>query len=97
MAIAFSPEGEGRFQDLLRRYPERQAALIPVLHLAIREFGWLSREAMEYVATRLGVPTFVFGPDGENYHTRDEFVYVDSAVATARVIYRFLERLLVRP
>jgi succinyl-diaminopimelate desuccinylase len=46
------------------------------------------------VATRLGVPTFVFGPDGENYHTRDEFVYVDSAVGTARVIYRFLERLL---
>lgn len=57
MAIAFSPEGEGRLQDLLRRYPEPQAALIPVLHLAIREFGWLSREAMEYVATRLGVPS----------------------------------------
>jgi NADH-quinone oxidoreductase subunit E len=56
MAIAFSPEGEGHFQDLLRRYPERQAALIPVLHLAIREFGWLSRDAMEYVAARLGVP-----------------------------------------
>ena len=47
------------------------------------------------VATRLGVPTYVFGPDGENYHTRDEFVYVDSAVDTARVLLRFLERLLL--
>lgn len=56
MAVAFSAEGEARFRELLGRYPEKRAALIPALHLASREFGFLSREAMEYVAARLGLP-----------------------------------------
>lgn len=56
MALEFSPENEARFQALLGRYPDRRAALIPALILANREFGYLSREAMEYVASRLQVP-----------------------------------------
>jgi NADH-quinone oxidoreductase E subunit len=56
MAPAFSTEGEARLKKLLGRYPDKRAALIPVLHLASREFGFLSREAMEYVAGRLGLP-----------------------------------------
>lgn len=56
MTLAFSAETESRFQSLLARYPNRQAALIPTLLLAVREFGYLSREAMEYVAGRLEVP-----------------------------------------
>jgi NADH-quinone oxidoreductase subunit E len=56
MTLAFSAETESRFQSLLARYPNRQAALIPTLVLAVREFGYLSREAMEYVAGRLDVP-----------------------------------------
>jgi NADH-quinone oxidoreductase subunit E len=55
MALAFRPETEARFQKVLGRYPERQAALIPTLLLANRDFGYLSREAMEYVASRLGL------------------------------------------
>ena len=56
MGLAFSPESETRFQRLLGRYPNRQAALIPTLVIANREFGYLSRETMEYVASRLGLP-----------------------------------------
>lgn len=56
MTLAFSSEAEARFQKLLARYPNRQAALIPTLILAVREFGYLSREAMAYVAQRLEVP-----------------------------------------
>lgn len=56
MELKFSPDAEARFQRLLKRYPERQAALIPTLLLAGREFGFLSREAMEYVAGRLSLP-----------------------------------------
>ena len=56
MAVAFSPEAEARFQELLGRYPDRKAALIPTLIIANREFGYLSKEAMEYVAKRLDLP-----------------------------------------
>lgn len=56
MALAFSPEAEARFQRLLTRYPERRAALIPTLVIANREFGWLSREVQQYVASRLDLP-----------------------------------------
>lgn len=56
MALRFSPDNEARFQALLPRYPDRRAALIPTLVLANREFGYLSREAMEYVASRLELP-----------------------------------------
>ncbi len=53
MTLAFSADAESRFQSLLARYPNHQAALIPTLMLAVRDFGFLSREAMEYVAGRL--------------------------------------------
>lgn len=60
MALAFSPESETRFQSLLGRYPNKQAALIPTLVIANREFGYLSREAMDYVAGRLELhPSYV--------------------------------------
>jgi len=56
MTPAFSEENEARLQALLGRYPDRRAALIPALVLANRQFGYLSREVMEYVAMRLGLP-----------------------------------------
>lgn len=46
------------------------------------------------VASELHTPTFVFGPNGEHYHSADEFVYLDSAVQTSEIIYGFLESLL---
>lgn len=56
MNLAFSSDAEKRLQELLGRYPNRQAAVIPALHLAVREFGYLSPEAMDLVARRLEVP-----------------------------------------
>lgn len=56
MGLQFSGEREREFQQILARYPERQAALIPVLYLADREFGFLSTEVMAFVADRLGLP-----------------------------------------
>ena len=56
MNLAFSSDAERRLQELLGRYPNRQAAVIPALHLAVREFGYLSPEAMDLVARRLEVP-----------------------------------------
>ena len=56
MAVEFSEQAEAEFQELLTRYPNTLAALLPVLFIAQREFGWISVEVMDYVAQRLDVP-----------------------------------------
>ncbi|MCC6159296.1 MAG: NADH-quinone oxidoreductase subunit NuoE [Deltaproteobacteria bacterium] len=38
------------------KYPTRRSALMPALHIAQRQFGWLSEAAIEAVAKELGVP-----------------------------------------
>lgn len=44
-----------KVQEIIARYPEgkQKSALIPVLHLAQEEYGWLSAETMDYVASLL--------------------------------------------
>lgn len=42
--------------QLCARYPQRRAALLPILHRVQEERGWISREAMEEVAGYLDVP-----------------------------------------
>jgi len=56
MALEFSPETWQRFEELVGRYPKKEAALIPVLSMAQKEFGHLSLEAMEYVAKIMELP-----------------------------------------
>jgi NADH-quinone oxidoreductase subunit E len=50
MALEFSPETLKQFEATVARYPKREAAMLPVLYLAQREFGHLGPEAIEYVA-----------------------------------------------
>ena len=60
--LAFSAKAEERLQRLLTRYPTKQAALLPTLWIAQEEWGWISREAVDYVAARLGLTSaFVWG------------------------------------
>ena len=60
MAVEFSEEAQDQFEDILSRYPNNLAAMLPTLHLAQREFGWISVEVMDYVAEKLDVhPTRV--------------------------------------
>jgi NADH-quinone oxidoreductase E subunit len=60
--LSFSRETREDFDRLLTRYPTKQAALLPTLWLAQREWGWISREAVDYVATLLDLsPAFVWG------------------------------------
>ena len=37
-----------------------------------------------------GVPSFVFGPNGDNYHGPDEYVEIDSVVTLTKVISKFV-------
>ncbi len=50
MSVAFTPENKAAFDALLTRYPTKAAALLPTLWLVQRQEGWISEEAMEYVA-----------------------------------------------
>ncbi len=54
--IEFSEAAKQRFDTILSHYPEKRAALIPVLDLAQREFGWISDEVAEYVGSLMGYP-----------------------------------------
>ncbi|NLP09305.1 NAD(P)H-dependent oxidoreductase subunit E [bacterium] len=56
MAITFSSQAMEAFHQLIAAYPEKSAALIPLLHLAKREFKTMTPEVMSYVAGLLGVP-----------------------------------------
>ena len=42
--------------EIKGRYPDFRSALLPSLYVAQREFGWLSHEAMSYVARTLNLP-----------------------------------------
>lgn len=54
--LAFSPEREDRFQEILRRYPTATSAIMPTLWLCQEEWGYLKRGVPEWVASRLEVP-----------------------------------------
>jgi NADH-quinone oxidoreductase subunit E len=54
--VKFSEEKLKKVAEIIARYPEgrHKSALLPLLHMAQDEFGgWLSAEAMDYVATLL--------------------------------------------
>jgi NADH-quinone oxidoreductase E subunit len=60
--LSFSRETRADFDRLLGRYPTKQSALLPTLWLAQREWGWISREAVDTVASLLELsPAFVWG------------------------------------
>jgi len=52
--VAFSERARREFEALLTRYPDKEAAILPTLYIAQREFGYVSDEAIVYVAGLLG-------------------------------------------
>ncbi len=59
MAFALTPEREREVEELLSHYPNRRAALIPVLWICQRQQGWISPEVIAWVAQRLELSTAV--------------------------------------
>ncbi len=41
-------------REIIGRYPRPKSALIPLLHLAQEQHGYVSEEAMEHIAELLG-------------------------------------------
>lgn len=55
--IRFTPERLQKAQEIIARYPEgkQKSALLPLLHLVQEQWGWVSTEAMDYVAELLSI------------------------------------------
>lgn len=56
MPFALTPERDKELDEILTRYPTRMAACIPALHLCQDQAGWLSEDAILWVASRLDLP-----------------------------------------
>ena len=52
--LQFSSETMKEFEEIVARYPKKEAAMLPVLFLAQREFGYVGDAAIEYVARLMG-------------------------------------------
>jgi NADH-quinone oxidoreductase E subunit len=55
VSVVFSETARAEFERLLTRYPDKEAVILPALHLAQRDFGHVSDDAIVYVAGLLGV------------------------------------------
>jgi NADH-quinone oxidoreductase E subunit len=66
MEFKFTEENFDRIKKILEKYPEKQAAVMPVLYIAQEQNGWISVEVMKEIAALLdmqesdvlGVATF---------------------------------------
>jgi NADH-quinone oxidoreductase E subunit len=56
MALSFSDNAKRRVAAIVARYPNTQAACLPVLHVAQEEFGYCSDEVVDLVAATLDLP-----------------------------------------
>ena len=54
MPFALSADRERVMAEILARYPNRRAATIPLLHLCQEQDGYVSEEAMVFVAEKVG-------------------------------------------
>lgn len=100
MPIAFSEATQKRIAATLRLYPEKQAALLPVLHIAQKEFGELSEEVMDLVAATLELPpSHVYGVVTfytmfhENKHGKLELMMCTNVSCMLRGAYEVLAKL----
>jgi len=60
--LEFPEEAKKTFDWILTRYPNKEAALLPVLHLAQEVWGWIRPEVVLYVGELLDLsPATVFG------------------------------------
>ena len=57
-----TPQNEELAKLIISRYPRPRSALIPCLHVAQEQDGWVSPEAMEHIAELIGItPAEVLG------------------------------------
>ncbi|MBN1504846.1 MAG: NAD(P)H-dependent oxidoreductase subunit E [Candidatus Eisenbacteria bacterium] len=100
----FSPEAQKEVDKILFSYGVKESAVLPVLHVAQREFGCLDRAAVELVASTLGLsPTRVaqtasfytmFSPAPLGKHVIQVCTNVSCSLLGSEGIVRYLEKRL---
>ena len=61
-SLAWSEKAKAEVAEALSRYPVKRSAVLPVLWIAQREWGWLPSAALRLVADSVGLPeSEVFG------------------------------------
>ncbi len=50
----FDEERDAEFERLVQRYPTRESMILPALWLTQEQEGWISAEAIGYIADRIG-------------------------------------------
>ncbi len=53
MSFEFNQENEEKFNNLLKRYPHKNSLTLPSLWMIQYQEGWISQEAMQYLAKKL--------------------------------------------
>ncbi len=56
MTQEFTTENQALIDRLIQRYPQKQAALLPVLHIAQKQFGVINDAVMKLVSRTLDIP-----------------------------------------
>ena len=56
MSLSIPPKLESGIDDLISRYPQKRSASLMVLHALQEHFGYLSQDAVEWTAAKLGLP-----------------------------------------
>ncbi|NIM57668.1 MAG: NADH-quinone oxidoreductase subunit NuoE [Candidatus Aminicenantes bacterium] len=55
MSLEFSEKTKKKIEEIIARYPQKEAALLPVLHVTQQEFGFISAVQEKMVAQILGI------------------------------------------
>src|SRR2546430_1994767 len=53
MNFSAPPGLEAQIDELIAHYPQKRSASLMALHAVQEHFGWISREAMEWIAVKL--------------------------------------------
>lgn len=57
MELVFSPEELKEIEEVKSHYPDGKAAIMHVLWMAQKKWGWISKDVMRYVGEILELPT----------------------------------------
>jgi NADH-quinone oxidoreductase subunit E len=52
----FTKENKAKYDELLTRYDDIESALLPVLHLAQEQTGWLPEHVIAYISSLMKIP-----------------------------------------
>lgn len=108
MALEFSADSEAKIKNALEEYHDRQAALIPVLYIALDQFGALTPEIYDLVAGRLEQPrmfveavatfyTMLYKKPVGRHHIQVCRTLICAMAGAPRILEHITEKLGIKP